>query len=171
MKNTFLNTIILILVAATLTAQKNDEKHQKKEEQKNIAYNAIQELIDAGNYLFDPNYVSTGITLATIPNRFIVKDGEVDIDLPFFGTARGAGGYNSNASISYNGVPDKYSVKYIDKKRRSIIKIGVRSGSERHDITLTVGYGGQTTVKVISSARSSINYIGYLKPIKEENFN
>ena len=47
----------------------------------------------------------------------------------------------------------------------------MRSGSERHDITLTVGYGGQTTVKVISSARSSINYTGYLKPIKEEIVN
>ena len=171
MKNIFLKTIILILVTSTLTAQKKDEKHQKKEDQKNTAYNAMQELIDSGNYLFDPNYISTGITLATIPNRFIVKEGEVDIDLPFFGTARGAGGYNTNSGITYKGVPDKYSVKYIDKKRRSIIKIGVRSGSERHDITLTVGYGGQTTVKVISSARSSINYIGYLKPIKEENIN
>ncbi|MBT8180866.1 MAG: DUF4251 domain-containing protein [Eudoraea sp.] len=171
MKNIFLNTIILMLVTATLTAQKNDEKHQKKEDQKNRAYNAMQELIDSGNYLFDPNYISPGITLATIPNRFIVKDGEVDIDLPFYGTGRGAGGYNTNPYINYKGVPDKYNVKYIDKKRRSIIKIGVRSGSERHDITLTVGYGGQTTVKVISSARSSINYIGHLKPIKEENIN
>lgn len=171
MKNVLLNTILLLLATVNLIAQNNDEKHQKKEEQNNLVYNATKNLIDSGNYLFDATYITGGISLATLTNRFIVKEGEVDIDLPFFGTARGAGGYNTNAGITYKGVPDKYSVKYIDKKRRSIIKIGVRSSSERHDITLTVSYAGQTNVKVISSGRSSIMYRGYLKPLKEEIIN
>lgn len=168
MKNGLLKIMMLIMVSGSLMAQTKKEKQQKKDEQKNVAYEATKNLIDSGNYLFDADRVTGGISLATNTNRFIVKDGEVDIDLPYFGRARGAGGYNSNPGITYKGIPEKYNVEHIDKKRRSKIKFSVRSGTEHHDITLTVGYSGQTTVNVISSARNSINYSGNLRPLKAE---
>lgn len=171
MKNSLLKIMMLLMVSGSLMAQTKKEKQQKKEDQKNVAYEATKNLIDSGSYMFSADRISGGISLATNTGRFIVKNGEVDIDLPFFGVARGSGGYNSNPGITYKGVPGKYNVEYIDKKRRSIIKLSVRSGTEHHDITLTVGYGGQTTVNVISSARNSIRYSGYLKPLKEENIN
>lgn len=168
MKNSLLKIMILLMVSGSLMAQSKKEKQQKKETQKNLAFEATKSLIDSGNYMFDADRAAGGISLATNTNRFIVKDGEVDIDLPYFGVVRGSGGYNSNPGITYKGVPGKYNVEYIDKKRRSIIKIGMRSGTEHHDITLTVGYSGQTSVSVISSARNSINYSGYLRPLKVE---
>ncbi|MGB5608073.1 DUF4251 domain-containing protein [Eudoraea sp.] len=167
MKNGSFKILMFLIVSGSLIAQTKEEKKQKKEDYKNVAYEDTKNLIDSGTYIFNASFVNGGMSLATNTNRFIVKEGEVDIDLPFFGSARGDGGYNSNPRIAYKGVPDKYDVEYIDKKRRSIIKIGIRSSNERHDITLTVGSSGQTTVKVISSSRSSINYSGYLKPLKE----
>lgn len=168
MKNRLLKFMILLMVSGSLIGQTKKEKRQEKEDQKNVAYEATKSLIDSGNYMFSADRILGGVSLATNTGRFIVKDGEVDIDLPFFGVVRGSGGYNNNPGITYKGVPGKYSVEYIDKKRRSKIKLSVRSGTEHHDITLTVGYGGQTNVNVISSARNAIDYSGYLRPLKEE---
>ena len=168
MKNNLFKILILLMASGSLIAQTKEEKRLKKDDQKNVAYEATKSLIDSGSYMFSADRISGGISLATNTGRFIVKNGEVDIDLPFFGVVRGSGGYNSNPGITYNGVPDKYNVEYIDKKRRSKIKFSVRSGTEHHDITLTVGYSGQTSVNVISSARNSINYSGYLRPLNAE---
>ena len=168
MKNTLFKILIILVASGSLMAQTKEDKRQKKERQKNVAYEATKSLIDSGSYMFDADRAAGSISLVTNTHRFVVKDGEVDIDLPYFGVARGAGGYNSNPGITYKGVPDKYNVEYIDKKRRSVIKIGVRSGTEHHNITLTVGYGGQTSVNVISSARNSISYSGNLRTLKAE---
>ena len=170
MKNRLFKFMILLMVSGSLIGQTKEEKQQEKEDQKNVAYEATKGLIDSGNYMFSANRISGGISLATNTGRFIVKDGEVDIDLPFFGVVRGSGGYNNNPGITYNGVPDKYNVEYIDTKRRAKIKFSVRSGTEHHDISLTVSYGGQTTVTVISSARNSIRYSGYLKAIERGKY-
>lgn len=175
MKNILFKMLILLLVSGSLTAQSKSEKKQKKEADKNVAYEAIKNLVDSGNYLFDANRATAigagEVSLATNTNRFIVKDGEMNMDLPYFGVVRGAGGYNNSPGITYKGIPDKYEVEHIDNKRRTVIRIGVSSGTERHDLKLTVGYAGLTTINVISSARNSINYSGYLKPLKAETSN
>ncbi|WP_297795957.1 DUF4251 domain-containing protein [uncultured Eudoraea sp.] len=172
MKNTLFKILVLLLVTGSLTAQSKNEKQQKKEAGKNTAFEAIKNLVDSGSYIFDATRATAigagEVSLATNINRFIVKDGELNMDLPYFGVVRGAGGYNKNPGIAYKGIPDKYEVEHIDNKRRTVIRIGVRSGTERHDLKLTVGYAGQTTINVISSARNSINYYGYLKPLKAE---
>ncbi len=117
------------MASGSLVAQTKENKRQKKETQKNVVYEATKSLIDSGNYLFDADMAAGGISLVTNTNRFIVKDGEFDIDLPYFGVSRGGVGYNSNPGITYKGVPDKYNVEYIDKKRSSIIKLSVRNGA------------------------------------------
>lgn len=172
MKKTWFKILLLLLVSGSLTAQSKNEKQQKKEADKNAAYEAKKNLVDSGNYMFDATRATAigagEVSLATNTNRFILKDGELNMDLPYFGVVRGAGGYNNNPGITFKGIPDKYEVEHIDKKRRTVIRIGVRSGTERHDLKLTVGYAGLTTINVISSARNSINYYGYLKPLKAE---
>lgn len=170
MKNSVFKILIFLVVSGSLMAQTKKEKQQKKDSQKNVAYQATKRLIESGNYLFDAqttNSRSTNlgvISLESRKNSVIVNNGEVEVNLPFFGGG-GTAGYNDNPGITYRGVPAKYEVEYLDKKRRSNIKINVNSGTERHNITLQVNYRRKTEVKVISSSRNGISYSGYIMPL------
>jgi hypothetical protein len=158
------------MFTGNLVAQTKEEKKQKKEAQANLAYDGIKKLIESGSYFFDAERVTArsmgGISLNSLQNGIIVKNAEVEVNLPYFGVVRSAG-YSRNPGITFKGIPEKYSVEYVDKKRRSIIKISVRSSTEYHDISLIVSSSGRTDVKVISSSRDNISYSGYLLPIKE----
>jgi hypothetical protein len=170
MKNSLFGILIMLLASGSLMAQSKKEKQEKKLEQKNVAYEATKKLIESGSYIFDAERVTArsmgGISLNHMQNGITVKNSEVEVNLPYFGVVRSAG-YNRNPGITFKGIPEKYSVEYVDKKRRSIIKIGVRSSTEYHDISLIVSSSGRTDVKVISSSRDNISYSGYLLPIKE----
>ncbi len=170
MKNNLFRILILLLASGSLMAQSKKEEQEKKLVQKNVAYEATKKLIESGSYFFNAERVTArsmgGISLNSLQNGIIVKNGEVEVNLPYFGAVRSAG-YNRNPGIIFKGIPEKYSVDYIEKKRRSIIKISIRSSTEYHDISLIVSSGGRTDVKVISSSRDNISYSGYLLPIKE----
>lgn len=165
--------LLLLLVTTNLMGQTKKQKKEKKISQKNAAYKVTKKLIDSGNYLFDaqttnsPSINQGVISLESRKNSVIVKDGEVELNLPFFGSASSYGyGYNnSNPGISYRGVPAGYNVEHVDKKRRSIIKINVTNTMEHHDITLTVNYRRKTEVKVISSSRQGVSFSGYVMPL------
>ncbi len=165
--------LLLLSVSTGLIGQTKKQKKEKKNAQKITAYRATKKLIDSGNYLFDAqttnsSFMNQGvISLESRKNSVIVKDGEVELNLPFFGTASvyGYGYNNSNPGISFKGVPTGYNVEHVDKKRRSIIKINVTSSMERHDITLTVNYRRKTEVKVISSSRRGVSFSGYIMPL------
>jgi hypothetical protein len=173
MKSRSLKVLVFLVVTGSLMGQTKKEEKQKKIVQKNVAYKGTKSLIDSGNYLFDaqttnsPSINQGVISLESRKNSVIVKDGEVEINLPYFGVASSYGyGYNnSSPGISFKGVPEEYNVVHIDKKRRSIIKINVTNITERHNITLTVNYRRKTEVKVISSSRQSVSFSGYIMPL------
>ncbi len=162
-------------------AQTKEEKKLEKEEskkQKQIQgdqqFANMKALIKSGNYIFEANRATAvgagGISMATNPNKILVDNEEVDIDMPYFGVIRAGGGYNGNPGITFKGVPEKYEVSYVEKKRQIIVRIIFASSTETHNAKLTIGKQGQTNVLIISSGRNNITYSGQVTSIEQKGF-
>ncbi len=176
--------LLLALLAFSMnygTAQTKEEKQKAKEEKRQAKkaigdeqYANMKKLIESKNFVFEANRVlpagGGSITMATNPNKILVNQDEVDIDMPYFGVVRSGGGYSDTPGITFQGVPDSYEVSYVENKRQIVVRIKFKGGSESHNAKLTIGKEGQTTVLIISSGRNNISYNGLTTTIEQKGF-
>ena len=160
--------LILSLICAVSTGfgQTKEEKKVERQEVANAAYTNTKNLIDSGNFVFRADRAfpagSGSISMVNNPHQVLFKGSDVEVYLPYFGVVRAGGGYNAESVIEYEGAMDDFSVSHNDKKRRSTIKFKLRSGTERHEFTISINKSRYTQMIVTSSARNSISYHGYI---------
>jgi hypothetical protein len=152
-----------------LLGQTKAEKKGLKTEKAEKEYIRTKELVETGDFVFEADRtlpINGGtISLVNNYNRIKLVGTNADIALPYFGNVWSGAGYSHEPGIKYKGEVENYTVSYNDKKRRTRIDFDIKKSSETHTFTFTIGRNGYTSVLVKSSARSTITYDGYLKPI------
>lgn len=119
--------------------------------------------------LFMPGSNASRIDLMGNANHLTVKGDSVSVSLPYFGERRMGGGYGNNDNgISFNGIPDRYSIEWNEKKNSYEVKIDVKQKTETLQFIITVFPSLKADINVNSTHRSSIRYSGDMRAISEE---
>ena len=119
--------------------------------------------------LFMPGSNASSIDLMGNANYLKVIGDSVSVSLPYFGERRMGGGYgNSDNGISFNGIPDMYSIEWDKKKNRYVVKMEVKQKTETLQFIITVFPSLKADINVNSTHRTSIQYSGDIKIISEE---
>ncbi|WP_411030763.1 DUF4251 domain-containing protein [Spongiimicrobium sp. 3-5] len=160
--------VLLLVGANTLTAQSKAERKALREEKALKAYEEVKELVASGVFTFVGEWANPisgpRITLIGNPNHLKISEGRVDAYLPYFGVRFTGGGFGESGGVKFMGAPKNYEVVEDDKKRRIIIKFNAENKQEHYDLILTISGGGNTTISLTSSSRSSITYMGEIGP-------
>ena len=171
MRNLFI--LIAVLYGFQLQSQTKAEKKAHKEEKANLEYQMSKQLITSGSFLFVADRAMPmgggSISMVTNINQLEFKDGTADIYLPYFGTVWGGGGFNHQPEFKFKGIPDNYTVEFDDDKRKIEVRFDLKNGSEIHNVVVTTGNRGYTSVHIKSGGRSSITYNGYIKSNSASN--
>ncbi|MGB5698207.1 DUF4251 domain-containing protein [Muriicola sp.] len=123
----------------------------------------------ANSGLFMPGSNANSIDLMGNTNHLTVKGDSVSVSLPYFGERRMGGGYgNSDNGISFNGIPDTYSIEWDKKKNRYVVKMEVKQKTETLQFIITVFPSLKADINVNSTHRTSIRYSGNMRAISEE---
>ena len=122
----------------------------------------LSQLADTG--LFMPGSNASRIDLIGNPNHLKVLGDSIAVNLPFFGERRMGGGYgNQDNGIRFEGIPERYTETWEEKKGRSHIAITFKQNTETLQLDLWLFPGGNAQINVNSTHRTSIRYSGHLK--------
>ncbi len=161
-------TILLFSFIIPLSAQSRAEKKKIKEEKAAEEYTYLKDFVNSNKINFEADWATTNtgkrINLIGNTNYLKIDDQEVDIYLPFFGTAHSANvGFGGNGGIEFKGIIGKYSVKFNDKKQLTTIKFSAKEKSENFDFSLTLYGNKNANLTVSSNSRSNMSYSGNYK--------
>ncbi|WP_170245940.1 DUF4251 domain-containing protein [Tenacibaculum adriaticum] len=134
------------------------------------ATGALMRLQNTG--LFPPGSNASMVDISGNANYFTIKNDTVSGYLPYFGE-RQMGGYpnSSKIGIEFKGVPKEYKVEKTDKGNFTInFSINdSNSRSENYRVTIRLFPNLTSSIYVISSHRTSIEYRGRAKKIDDDN--
>lgn len=133
--------------------------------------NVTNSLVSISNSgLLPPGDSAGSISLIGNPNYLKIKGDSVSGYLPYFGE-RQMGAYpgNNDTGIEFNGLAKKYRVKN-GKKNSYIIQFTISDkahSTEQYNITLRLYPNLKSNIRVNSSQRFSIEYLGNLSSINK----
>jgi len=120
----------------------------------------------ANSGLFMPGNNASRIDLIGNFNYLKVIGDSVSVALPYFGERQMGGGYaNSDTGITFDGIPEDYTVQWDEKKNRYQIEMKIRQRTETLQLIITVFPSLKADINVNSTHRTSIGYSGNLKAI------
>lgn len=126
----------------------------------------------ANSRLLGPGNNASNIDISSNSNRLVVKGDSIHGYLPFFGDQNFGGGFNGNRTgIAFKDVPENYTVTLIDKKHAVEIRFKIEDeyrSSERYDVMITLFPSNRSSIRVMPTTRSSIEYTGRVSPIEED---
>lgn len=125
----------------------------------------------ANSRLLGPGNNASNIDISSNSNRLVVKGDSIRGYLPFFGDQNFGGGYNGrHTGIEFNDVPENYTVTMNDKKHAVDIRFKIADeyrSSERYDVMITLFSSNRSSIRVIPTTRSTIEYTGRVSPTEE----
>ena len=92
---------------------------------------------------------------------------KVTADLPYYGERQMGGGYNSNAGIKFEGVPEDLEISKDEDKQRHQIDFTISEEGETYGVRVTLFPSLNGTIHVSSSQRLSIRFEGKLSALEE----
>ena len=124
----------------------------------------------ANSGLFMPGSNASRIDLIGNPNYLKVIGDSVSVALPYFGERQmGGGGYaDSDTGITFDGIPEDYTVQWDKKKNRYQIKMQIRQRTETLQFIISVFPSLKADINLNSTHRTSIGYRGDIKVISEK---
>lgn len=164
------SVFILMLVSVSMIyAQESQETRQEKKEAREAELiQRTNNLVKSGEWQFDATFMTPasgrGRSL-TSPYRVIVKNGQADSYLPYFGRAYKAEYGNTSSPLSFRGEISDLSVKDW-KKGGWVISFTTVNGSDRLDYTFHIAETGSATLMVNSTNRQPISFSGDLTEIE-----
>ena len=159
-------TLILLLVALTLSGQTRKEKKEMKEKEREEQFQATRQLLDSGNFEFNADWANSfqgqRINLVTHPKRFRVIDGEkADVYLPYFGVAHTSDmAFTNQVGIVYEGAIKDYTLLENQKKKEFTVRFRCKAERENLEFILTVYASGHSRLNVNSNIRTGMTYEG-----------
>jgi len=123
--------------------------------------NAMQQVLNT--QILGTGNSGSSIDIISTVNYVKITADSVSINLPFFGEMQSGITANPNdISITFKGVPIKYTSIYNDQKKNYKILIDFKTKRERFKMYITIFPNHITNINLLPSHRSSISYSGSL---------
>jgi hypothetical protein len=163
MKTLFI-TISIVLLSGAFIESKGSDRNATREEQ----YQKTVDLIKGGDFIFEARraFPQSGPSVDLTTNYGYIKmeDKKAQAHLPFFGRAYrapygGGGGIRFSSEITNVRIsedPGRLRISYIFDVR----------DQDFYQVTMNIGYNGDTSVNISSNNRSQIRYQGHVSPGK-----
>jgi len=126
-------------------------------------------LIDGGEFAYTVQSANpTGGKTIQITSSYTLeaKDGVYKAYLPYFGRAHNAS-YGGNGGVEFEGEATDLKVDKNGDKRTITITFNIKNKDESYGCSLVAGGGGNGTLTISSSKRSTISYYGMVSGIGE----
>ena len=160
MKTLFLITISFVLFSGTFMDTKARGRNATREEQ----YQKTLDLIKSGDFLFEARraYPQSGRPVDLTTNYGFIRMGDdtAEAHLPFFGRAYRAP-YGEGGGIRFSSEIENVKISEDPEKLRISYNFEVRD-QDFYQVTMNIGYNGDTSVHISSNNRSHIRYQGYI---------
>lgn len=169
MKNLVLITLLVFSVAMVNAQEKKSRKEKKAEKEAKLV-EQTKKLVDGKAWQFDANQMlpSKGKSRnLTSSYNVVLKDGNVDSYLPFFGRAYSASYGGTDSPMIFEAPIEGYTVAD-GKKGGYIVKFKTKNKNDNLEYTFTISSNGSATLSVNSTSRAHISYYGNLVPIEEK---
>lgn len=119
----------------------------------------------ANSRLLGPGNNASNIDITSNSNKLTIKGDSIRGYLPYFGEQTfGSGTYGGNhTGIEFNNVPKDYQVVYNDKEHAVDISFQINDeyrNNERYTIVITLYPNYRGEIRVQSTSRTSIEYMG-----------
>ncbi|WP_319502840.1 DUF4251 domain-containing protein [uncultured Draconibacterium sp.] len=170
MKRIILLSFLIFSIVAVNAQDKKLTKKERKAQQKAMLTEQTKELIEANAWQFNATQMlpSSGRTRTlTTPYNVVLKDGEVDSYLPFFGRAYSVDYGSTDSPMIFKAPVSDYSVEDA-KKGGYTVKFSAKNKNDNVEFTFSVGATGSVSLRVNSTNRQFISYHGDLVPIEEK---
>ena len=128
--------------------------------------NAMNSIASSGLLL--PGNSGSNISLIANPNYLKMMGDSVAAYLPYFGERQLSGGYGTENSIKFKGLPDKLEVSRNSKKETYSIGFTIKEKSEVYQVTVTLFNSLASHITINSSQRNFIRYIGKVSELPKE---
>jgi hypothetical protein len=164
MKTLLIPVVALALILSSCKASSStagDDGKLSKNEKKDAQYEQIVALIDGGEFAYTVQSANpAGGKTVQITSSYTMeaKEGIYKAYLPYFGRAHNAS-YGGDGGIEFDGEPTDLKINKNADKRTITISFNIKNKNETYDCTLVTG-GGNGTLTIISSNRSTISYYG-----------
>lgn len=132
-----------------------------------LAIGNISKLANIG--LLPPGSTAGSINLAGNVNYFRIEGDSISLYLPYYGEQRISRGFGTDAPIEFEGVPDKYTITYNEKKQRYSIDCTIKKHTETFTVQAILYSNWTSDITVQSNHRTSINYRGKVLRLEKGN--
>lgn len=152
----------------------SQSKKEKKEQEQEKRYKELVALVDEERIEFEAEWASAQygarINLIGNSNHVRIIGDSISVYMPYFGVRTGGGGaYGGSGGIKVENKIENLKIDYNDKKRKITLTFKASDETEKIEFYMTIFAGGNTSLTVLSSSRSSISYDGSsVKYEKEE---
>lgn len=179
---TLVSALVIIMVLISCTSTKMVTETQQKEliswgnekpfeiishramPMQTVAFSAV-----ANSGLLGTGNTANSISLIGSTNYFKMKGDTISAHLPYFGERRFGGNYGStDGGIHFDGEPDSKEIIWNAKKQRVEMRFKIKQerDNENYDILVFIFPNHTTRIDINSSERTSISYVGDLKPLE-----
>jgi hypothetical protein len=171
MKTLLIPVVALALILSSCKASSStagDDGKLSKNEKKDAQYEQIVALIDGGEFAYTVQSANpTGGKTVQITSSYTMeaKGGIYKAYLPYFGRAHNAS-YGGDGGVEFEGEPTDLKINKNADKRTITISFNIKNKNETYGCTLITG-GGNGTLTITSSNRSTISYYGRVSELSE----
>ena len=171
MKTLLIPVVALALILSSCKASSStagDDGKLSKNEKEDAQYEQIVALIDGGEFAYTVQSANpTGGKTVQITSSYSMeaKGGIYKAYLPYFGRAYTAS-YGGDGGVEFEGEPSDLKINKNADKRTITISFNIKNKNETYGCTLVTG-GGNGTLTITSSNRSTISYYGRVSELRE----
>jgi hypothetical protein len=171
MKTLIIPVIALALIISGCKASSStagDDSKLSKNEKKDAQFEQMAALIEGGEFVYTAQSASPmgGKTIQITSSYTLeAKEGIYKAYLPYFGRAHSAS-YGGDGGVEFEGEPTDLKVNKNADKKTITISFNIKNKNETYGCTLVTG-GGNGTLTITSSNRSTISYYGKVSSIGE----
>ena len=141
-------------------------KKERKEEEMVQKQTEVEALVNSKDFVFVARYAlpmgARQIDLTSNPNYVRFNPEIMDGYMPFFGTATSAIGLGGDNTLKFKEKPDKFNI--VKQKKNFQIDAKVKGINDIYRVSLSVSFGGSSSMTIISNNRSTISYQGEIYP-------
>jgi hypothetical protein len=163
--------VVIVILLGFNQAAFSQSKKELKVEKAIQEYQAMKELINSKQYVFEAGWISTTrgtrINIAGGSNRIAVVQDSAKASLQFFGEVTSIR-FDDGEGVEFNNKMEDYQVKFDDEKRRITVSFKAKYKSETYNIYMSITKSGTTYVDVNSNNKRSVTYDGKITAIKIE---
>lgn len=126
----------------------------------------------ANSNILGPGNNASNIDISSNSNKLTIKGDSIQAYLPYFGEQNFGSSYGGNhTGIEFNNVPKDYQVVHNDKKHSVSISFKINDQYRNNDlytIMITLYPNYRSEIRVQSTSRTSIGYIGRFTKLDED---